>query len=110
MNAENDLKLTEFEKKWNDRIKKIKQSEMSTSEARKNESQFELDDVTNRFTVTNFEIEEYNKRIEKIKWELDFALNQAKTNFQNGESNRLHIRWGALGGFAFLIKSIFRML
>lgn len=110
MLGENESKLKDLESLWISRCQEIEQIELSSNRVRIIKDEFEIDRLTFMANLTQFDMPEYNTRMEKIGWAVDHALDKANSKFKDKEAKRLKKMWGPLAGIAYLIKLKFGML
>ena len=65
-----------------------------------------MEELTLKAPLSTFDLEEYNKRIKKVEWDVDIALTKAKANFRNKETKRLKKAWGPVAGFIYFVRAI----
>jgi hypothetical protein len=100
-----ESRMIEFEEEWTKRCRELEEIEQSPHEANIKKMDFEIAVHMLKVHLTTFDIEEFNKRIEKLDWAVDLALTKAKTKFKDKESKRLKKSWGLLAGFIYFVKS-----
>ena len=105
MLGEMESKMIEFEAGWSKRCKDLEEIELSPREAISKKMDFEMAEHTLKAPLLTFDLEEFNKRIKKVEWDVDIALTKAKTNLRNNETRRLKKAWGPIAGFIYFVKS-----
>jgi len=97
--------LVEFEAEWSKRCKDLDGIELSPREAVSKKMDFEMAEHMLKVHLFTIDLEEFNKRMKKVEWDVDIALTKAKTNFRNNETRRLKKAWGPIAGFIYFVKS-----
>lgn len=83
--------IKEFEQKWKEKIREIKQSEFSSSQCRNIEEQF-IQDIRRITTRPDSNFKEMSEALDKsssLKSDLILALEQAKSNYRKNKESPL---------------------
>jgi hypothetical protein len=103
--GEMESEMVEFEAEWSKRCKDLEEIELSPHEAITKKLEFEMAEHMLKVHLLTFDLEEFNKRMKKVEWDVDISLTKAKTNFRNNETKRLRKAWGPIAGFIYFVKS-----
>jgi hypothetical protein len=104
-----ETKMRDFEIEWFNRCTEISTIELTPHNARNKMYDFDIEAnlLIAKGNLHEFDSEEYNTKIGKIRFQVEIALNKAQTNFKNGESKRLKTKWSGFSGIIYFLKSIF---